>query len=294
MLCYGTINSNENPIQQTGKFLLYVQKEAETLVKNIFFIAVFIAITTLANATESRPFVWADDEDYWPAIYRGKDGKPAGIFNDILTEAFTRLAIPLKKSVYPWKRAQSLVKNGEADGMVTVYTKERKDFTVATEVVWEIGETLFFRRDNPKACKMLKVNSFDDLKELTLVDTQGSGWTMEKYKAHGITNVIWVPSISSAFNMLAKGRADAFIMFNLNAYNILSQKKVPGNALSREFQNIVAITPTFAKLPFRLLIRKSSPFVKNISDINKVLKKMKTDGTYQRIQQKYARITPVL
>ena len=262
--------------------------------KNIFFIAVLIAMTTLSNAAENRLFTWADDEDYWPAIYRGKDGKPAGIFNDVLTELFARLDIPLKKSVYPWKRAQLLVKNGKADGMVTVYSKERKVFTVATEVVWEIGETLFYRRDNPKACKMLKVNSFSDLKDLTLVDTQGSGWTKEKYEAYGVSNVIWVPSISSAFNMLAKGRADAFIMFNLNAYNILSQKRLLDDSLSEGFQSIVAITPTFANLPFRILIRKDSPFVKRISDINNVLKEMKTDGTYQRIRQKYAGVTPIL
>ena len=141
---------------------------------------------------------------------------------------------------------------------------------------------------------MLKVNSFDDLKDLTLVDTQGSGWTKEKYQANKISNVIWVPSISSAFNMLAKGRADAFIMFNLNAYNILSQKKVQDNSLSNGFQNIVAITPTFANLPFRLLIRKDSRFIKRLPDINHVLDEMKTDGTYQRIRQKYASLTSIL
>ena len=261
--------------------------------KNILFIIVLIGMSALGNAAEKRHFVWVDDEDYWPAIYRGKDGKPAGIFNDILTELFARLDIPLKKSVYPWKRAQLLLKNGEADGIVTVYTKERKSFTVATRPIWEIGENLFFRRDNPKACKILKVNSFDDLKGLTMVDTLGSGWTKANFEAHGIKNVIWVPNIDSAFNMLAKGRADAFIVFNLNAYNILSKKRAQETASEGDFHNIVAITPTFSKLPFRLLIRKDSPFAKRIDDFNKVLKDMETDGTYQRIREKYAGVAPI-
>ena len=262
--------------------------------KIVFLISILITMTTLVNASESRPFVWVDDEDYWPAIYRGEDGKPAGIFNDILTELFARLDIPLKKSVYPWKRAQYLVKNGDADGMVTVYTKERKAFTVATEPVWEIGETLFFRRDNPKACEILKADSFDDLKGLALVDTQGSGWTKDNYEVHGIRNVTWVPSIDSAFSMLAKGRTDAFIVFNLNAYNILSKKRAENNSLSEDFQNIVAITPTFSTLPFQLLIRKDSPFAKRLPDINRVLEEMKSDGTYQRIRQKHVSTTPIL
>lgn len=263
--------------------------------KRVFstFILTLIVALTLINTAQSRPFIWADDEAYWPAIYRGKNGKPAGIFNDILTEVFKRLNIPLKKEVYPWKRAQMLVKEGKADGMVTVYTKERRKFTVATEPIWEVEETLFFRRDNPKACKILKINSFDDLKGFTLVDIQGSGWTKEQYKAHGIKNVIWVPNTDSAFNMIARGRADIFIMFNLNAFRLLTEKRAQGGPLSECYKNIVAIMPSFAKLKFRLLIRKSSPFAKMVNDINRVLEEMKKDGTFERIRQKYAGIVPI-
>lgn len=262
--------------------------------KNIFFIAVLTVMPILANAAENKPFIWADDEAYWPVIYRGENGKPAGVFNDIMTELFAHLDIPLKKSVYPWKRVQRMVKNGDADGMVTVYTKERKEFTVATDPIWEIGESLFFRRDNPKACKILKIKSFDDLRDLTLVDNMGSGWTKEKYDAHAIKNVMWVPTIESAFNVLAKGRADVFIMFDLKSYKILAQQRTLDGPLQKGFQNIIAITPSFATLPFRLLIRMDSPFAKRVPEINKVLKEMKEDGFFQHIRQKYAGIMPLL
>ena len=149
--------------------------------KKIFLVFMLI-IFSFANNTPNWPFIWADDANYWPAIYRDKNGKPAGIFNDILTEVFKRLNIPLKKAVYPWKRAQKLVKEKKADGMVTVYTKERQKFTVATDPIWEIPETLFFRRDNPKACQILKINSFKDLRKFTLVDTIGSGWSKQQYQ----------------------------------------------------------------------------------------------------------------
>ena len=259
----------------------------------IFILASVISIT-LTNISKSRPFIWVDDEAYWPAIYRGENGEPAGIFNDILTEVFKRLNIPLKKIVYPWNRAQKLVMEGKADGMVTVYTRERKAFTVATEPIWEIEETLFFRRDNPKACKILKINSFDDLKGFTLVDIQGSGWTKEQYETHGIKNVIWVPDAVTAFNMIAKGRADIFIMFNLNAFRLLSQARAQDGPLLEGYKEIVAIMPSFAKLKFRLLIRKNSSFAKRIDDINKVLEEMKKDGTLKHIRQKYAGIVPIL
>lgn len=252
-------------------------------------ILILLAIMTIfVHADEKRPFLWVDDENYFPAIYRGKDGKPAGIFNDIMTELFARLHIPLKKALYPWKRAQKLVKEGKADGMVTVYTKERQAYMVVTKPIWYIGETLLFRRDNPKACKILKINSFKDMKEFVIVETIGSGWTKEKYKEYGIKNIIWVPTVDSAFNTLAKGRADIYMMFNLNAYALLLKKRALKGKLFEGFQKIVAIAPNFTSLPFRLLIRKDSPFAKKIDEFNKVIDEMKKDGTLQRIRIKYA------
>ena len=267
-----------------------------TLMRSVLFVLAVLAlfaVASMASAVEDRPFIWADDEDYWPAIYRGSNGGPAGIFNDILTEVFARLDIPLEKSVYPWSRAQMMVKNGDADGMVTVYTKERAKFTVATDPIWEIGETLFFLRTNPRACDILKVDSLEDMRDFTLVDIQGSGWTEEQYKIHGIKNVIWVPDTDSALNSIAAGRADIFIMFDLNAYKLLTKKRVEEGPLAEGFQNIITIMPNFARLPFRLLIRKDSPFAERVDDINKVLEEMKKDGTMQRIRLKYAGIVPL-
>ena len=260
----------------------------------LFLITILLTVTSLANAADTRPFVWADDEDYWPAIYRGKDGKPAGIFNDILTEVFARLDIPLKKAVYPWTRAQEIVKEGNADGMVTVYTKERQVFLMATRPIWHIGETLFFRRDNPRACELLKLNSFEEMQDLRVVDIVGAGWKREKFKEHGINNVIRVPTVDSAFDMLARGKVDIFMMFNLNAFNKLLKKRAEKGGLSEGYQKIIAISPSFASLPFQLLINRDSPFVNRIDDINRVLEVMKKDGTYQRIRKKYVGITPIL
>ena len=261
------------------------------------FVKIFVLLLVLINISEAgkRPFIWADDEDYCPAIYRDANGKVAGIFNDILTEAFKRLGIKLKKGVYPWKRAQKLVKEKKADGMVTVYTKERRKFMVASKPIWYIKETIFFRRDNPKACKMLKINSFEDMKDLVLVETIGSGWAKEQYEKHGIKNVVWVPTIESAFNLLAKGRVDAYMMFNLNAYSmLLKRQEAQEGPLKDGYQQIIAIAPPFTALPFRLLIRKDSPYANIIDKFNKVIEEMEKDGTYKRIKMKYLGAAPAL
>ena len=252
-----------------------------------FIIFILFFIFSFANSQNTRPFIWIDDEDYKPLIYKDKNGKPAGIFNDIMSEIFKRLNIPLKKAVYPWKRTQKLIKEGKADGMITVYTKERQKFMIATKPIWYVNETLFFRRDNPKACKLLKVNSFEELKNFTITETIGSGWSKEQFKKYGIKNVIWVPNTESAFNVLAKKRADVYFTSDIHALELLKQKQNIGNPLYKDYQQIVAITPPFIRLSFRLLIRKDSPYAKLVPKINKILDELKKDGTYQRIIQKY-------
>ena len=272
--------------------LSYEIAERRCPIKRLLFF--FLVVFTIVYASEQRPFIWVDDEDYCPAIYKDANGRPAGIFNDILTEAFKRLGIELKKEVYPWKRAQKLVLEKKADGMVTLYTKQRKKYMVATKPIWYIKETIFFRRDNPKACKILKINSFEDMKDLVLVETMGSGWAREQFEKHGIKHVFWVPTVDSAFNVLAKGRADIYMMYDINAYNILMKKQESEDPLAEEFQQIVAIAPTFASLPFRLLIRKDSPYANIIERFNEVIEEMKRDGTYKRIKMKYLEAAPAI
>ena len=111
---------------------------------------------------------------------------------------------------------------------------------------------------------------------------------------NNITNVIWMPNIESAFNMIAKKRADIYMVFSLNAYNYLLKKRNSNSPLAKDYQEVIAIAPSFAKLPFRLLIRKDSPYAKKVKDINRVLKELKKDGTYYKIIQKYIGKIPTL
>ncbi len=155
-----------------------------------------------------RAFHWVDDEDYPPLIYRGKDGKPAGIFYEIMTEAFHRLNIPLKVELYPWVRAQKIVAEGKADGMVTVLTKERKRLFLGSDPILLVCEQIFANKNNPRIEEIMSIRSLEEIKPFKVVEVIGSGWTKENLKGF---NVIWVPNMDSAFNMLIKGRADIYI-----------------------------------------------------------------------------------
>ena len=232
----------------------------------------------------SRPFVWADDEDYKPLIYRDENGKSAGIFYDVVTEAFRRMGVPLQNRLYPWSRAQKLVKEKKADGMVTVYTKSRQKFLVASEPIVTVEERVFVSKNNPKLREILSIDSIEGLKKFVIVDTIGAGWSKENLKG---MKIIWVPTPESALNMVASGRADIYLMNNFTGPYFIKEQIKKGGPLHDKLQDVVMGRFPFAKMQYRLLIRKDSPYVKIVDKFNKTLREMRKDGTCGRIVQKY-------
>lgn len=238
----------------------------------------------LTAGTPDRPFRWADDENFKPMIYRDASGNPAGIFKDILGELFRRLNLPMECRLYPWSRAQKLVLEGQADGMVTVLTEERKRLLKATEPLVTMEERVFTSRRNPKFRQILAVKSLDDLRKFTLVETTGSGWSKEQFKG---MNVIWVPTSDSALNMIATGRADIFLMGNFTGPQFLREQIRKNGPLTDSLKEIVMGPATLAEVKYRLLIRKDSPYADMIEDLDRTLQEMKKDGSYQEILKRY-------
>ena len=241
---------------------------------------VFILMFHSACAVEVKAFHWVDDEDYPPLIYRGEDGKPAGIFFQIITEAFHRLNIPLRVETYPWARAQKIVADGKADGMVTILTNQRKRFFVGSDPVLLVSEHIFASKNNPRVKEIMAIRSLEAIQPYHVVETIGAGWTKEKLNGAKIT---WVPTMDSAFNMLIKNRADIFILNRYVGETFLQQKiKEEGN-FSEGFKNIITNPYPLSTIAFRLLIRIGSPFENILGDFNHTIHQMQMDGTIQHI-----------
>jgi len=246
-------------------------------------IIVFFSLPASAKLPD-RPFLWADDEDYKPLIYRAVDGESRGVFYEVLTEAFKRMHIPLQNQLYPWSRTQKMVKDGNADGMVTVYTKKRQKIFQATEPVVIVEEHIFTSKHNPKLHKILNIHSLAGLKEFTIVDTTGSGWSKEHLRG---MHVIWVPTPQSALNMIASLRADIYLLNNFAGPYFIDEQIQRRDPLYKQLQEIVMGKYPITTMKYQLLIRKDSPYVDIIPRFNEVLHQMHKDGTYKRIIEKY-------
>ena len=246
------------------------------------FFALVLMVNSV-NAGKVKPFHWVDDANYPPIIYRGVDGKPAGIFYQIMTEAFRRLGIPLKAEVYPWARAQKIVADGKADGMITVLTKQRKKFLVGSDPIFLVSEHIFANRNNPRIKEIMSIQSLEAVKAYRVVETIGSGWTKEKLKG---TKITWVPQEDNAFKMIIKNRADIYITNEYLGVTFIQKKIKRGDIFSDSYKLIVINPYPLSTIAYRLLIRKDSPFAKILDDFNDIIYQMQKDGTIRQIFKK--------
>lgn len=238
-----------------------------------------------AGAGKDRAFHWIDDEDYYPFISKNDRGEPVGIYYDIMTEIFRRLGVPLRVELYPWKRAQKLIADGEGDGMITALTRERSKLFLATEPIYNVSERAFARVDNPRIREILAIRDIRDLEGFRIVDTIGSGWAEEHLKD---LDIVWAPSYRSAIHMLAKGRVDIYLLGKYPGMAAL-QKLIEeeGDPYNRDLKKIVPGPHQLAVVHYSLLIRKNSPHAALIPRIDRILDQMKKEGVYQAILDRY-------
>ncbi len=242
-----------------------------------------VLVFNSASAKAIRAFHWVDDADYAPLIYQGTDGKPAGVFYGIITEAFHRLDIPFKVELYPWARAQKIVADGKADGTVTVLTDVRKRYFRGSDPILLVTEHIFANKNNPRLKEILSIRSLKGLRSFKVVETIGSGWTKENLKG---VNITWVPGMENAFNMLVKGRVDIYVANDFTGTAFIKKKIKERGAFSEGYKSIIRNPYPLKTIAFRLLIRKDSPFVRILDDFNKTIHQMQMDGTIRHILER--------
>jgi len=213
--------------------------------------------------------------DFAPFSFE-ENNEMKGIFIDINNEVFgKKLGLKVVHAGYPWTRAQEMVKNGTADGFVTlptaermVYSKQSREPSVITEVFAYVSAK--------------RVSEFQNVKHL--VDTRkyrhcsyiGNAWT--KINLVGF-NIAWAPSQESVLQMIAYKRVDMYLG---------SKQGVDYNIKKLNLNDLIASLPVaFDTSAFYICISNQSKYQTLLPGIDKVLKQMRKDGMMKRIYQKY-------
>ena len=220
----------------------------------------------IAYGHNYKPFAWVEN------------GQLKGMHIDILNELFQkRLGLQVEHQRYPWKRAQWQLQTGKADIIVTAYTANRAQYSVASqEALVNIQYKLYTYKDHPRLSHIASLTSLTNLQGLTAVEYLGS--TTEDLTAAGI-KIHLVPEIDSALKFLANRRADIFFDTPISTTSLIKKLGLQ--------QQIVEMPNIIAETHHQLLISKQSSLRTQLPLINQTIRAMKQDGTLANIQRQY-------
>ena len=236
----------------------------------------FLCMVGALYAQEEMKTVYFDN--YQPFSWKNDSGIMQGIMIDVLNEAIqTQMGIRISHQGYPWKRAQKMVRDGDADAFVTVPTAERREYAeISTEAVLTVKVTMFTRKGHPKIDEFRKIKTISDLNGFKLLDYIGNGWA--KIKLAGFEREL-CPKMDNVFFKLAKGRGDLFVQNSQVSLYAIKRLKLE--------DQIVEIPNVLDSTPFNLCIGKKSSYVKILPEFDETLRKMKKSGKLQEIYDKY-------
>jgi polar amino acid transport system substrate-binding protein len=224
-----------------------------------------------AAAADDRVLSLVSDAKSYNFDYR--DGQPVGLFADVLREAMAAAGWRVEFRVRPWARGLEEVRNGEADGMFSMYRiAERDRFLLFSTVPLYVAEEHVY---------VLKGHAFDARrwrevlrnKRIGIVNGSyhGAGFA-EAEAQHLFASVARVNSTGSLVAMLEAGRIDAaFTTLDLMTH---AEEEMGKREVIDCTEPAVELMPTF------LAFTRKHDFTALRDAFDAQLRKMKENGRY--------------
>ncbi|ETR72071.1 MAG: amino acid ABC transporter periplasmic protein [Candidatus Magnetoglobus multicellularis str. Araruama] len=216
-----------------------------------------------------------------------KDGKIQGIEVELMYEVARRLGIDISINIYKWATLLESMRFGTLDCMFAAFqTKDRLEFMHYTNVPVHISSLVFYvHEDKPMPFK----GKISDLQGNRIGIVQGfkNPYDFEKGERRQMYQVFRLRDLEINFKILQKHCIDAVLVNRHVGEYTLGQLKMDG-----VYPLSVPLTATPAYITFsKFLETKEKELVKDLSylvpQFDAVLFEIFTDGTYQKIFNKY-------
>lgn len=236
------------------------------------------AMLTLTTAYGQEPMKMTYFNNFPPFSWASEDGKMQGILVDVVDEIVgSEMGISLSHEGFPWARAQQMVKDGDADGFVTVPTPARQEYAeTGKEEVIMSKMVIFVKKGSEAATKLRNAKDLSDLKEMSIIDYVGNGWgdrNLEGFKRH------LAPKMDNVLQMLVAERGDLCITDSVVGWYNLKQL-----GLQDQVEEMPLVLD---QVPFVLCVGKNSKYVGIVEDVDRKLKDAREDGRLQAIYDRY-------
>lgn len=207
-----------------------------------------------------------------------ENDKVVGILLDVAQEIFeTRLGKDVVAAAYPWQRAQEMVRDGEADGFITVVTEERADYANCGRVpVLRADLHPIVQRGGARVAAIEKAESLADLRPFAIVSYAGNGWAKQNLVGF---DVFHAPNFQSSLRGVANGRGD--LAFGTAASGSYYMREP-------ELKGMLELLPLVVdRFHYVLCLGKQSPHAAKLSEFERVLEVLRADGGYGSILERY-------
>lgn len=238
----------------------------------IFMLAV-VGLAIVAGSANAQPaFHIAGDRNGEPLEFIDDTGEYTGLFVELMRAVFDELGVPLRHEPYEWTQAQQLVRDGEADALITAMTPQRAEFLVSNQVpLAQLNWVVIVRGDHPNRDALLAKTQLADFVGYEVLDYAGNGWGQANLGGLTVTRTGTI-----ADNLLRLARGEGDLLFNLEqgteqTINGLVQSH-PEDA--EALQALVSGSNAVDVIDMNVLIRQDSPQVALIPDIDRVLRRL--------------------
>lgn len=213
----------------------------------------------------------AGDINYPPYEFLDQNGVYRGFNVDMLNAVFLELELDYELIPMKWEEAQQALRRGEVDmiqGMIR--TPEREGYYLFAEPLVTNAQAIFVRKDNQFIS--------------TLGDLKGRAVT---YQLGDVAEEIlsWEPGVNAigfadqerALADVLVGHADAFVGNRLTAIYYLQKM--------RRLEDMKIVGEPMAVTDYGMAVNPDHPEL--LEMLNGAIKRVKTDGTYDRIYKKW-------
>lgn len=216
-----------------------------------------------------------------PPLAYMEGGKVSGVAVDIATEVFNRLNQPFEIRLYPPARAQVLMQSGEVDATFPfMKTAVREEFADYPEESLIEHPTVFFAR---KGEGIRFDGDFKNLSPYTFAIIRGSSYSdkfVDALENKFITKIIQVTDQRQVVRMLMNRRVDIVVGTRISLAHRIKQM---GYA-----ESIEVLSPALdINSKGYLVFSKKSSAKRLLPALDRVLREMKSDGSYQAIMRRY-------
>lgn len=248
------------------------------------FVTLFIIFPIFAAkiyAAEEKRMNIVFAQDFMPFSWQNDNEIIQGVLIDFLNEILSiRMGIALQFEVYPWARAQLMVKKGERDAFFTIPNPERKTYANVSVIPFFSSDFILYTgANNPKYKELINIKTFDELKRnesLRHIYILGGGWHIKNLA--GVKFAKRVTNSTTILQHLYQNVSDVYIE---QALLVNYQIKL------LNYQNkIIEIPTVMDSTHWHLCIGKKSSFIGLMPEINKVITLMEKNGSLEKLRDK--------